>query len=81
MTLNDFITRSGQRQTTWASRLDISPGYLSGILSGKRLPSLELACKIEALTESRVPAGSWFLGEKAVSTQPLPSRVDQGVRP
>lgn len=66
--LKNEIEKSGETQSRWAEMLGVSRAYLSNILSGKRQPSLELACKIETITEGRVPAGSWFLGAAAVAT-------------
>ena len=59
MTLQKYIEESGATQAACAALLSISPGYLSDLLSGKRRPSLELATRIERLTNGAVLAGSW----------------------
>lgn len=56
----EFIKSSGLRQSEWAERIGCSRSYLSEILSGKKRPSLEVACRIEDLTEGKVPASSWM---------------------
>jgi len=55
----DHIKNSGDTQSAWAARLCVSKGYMSGLLSGKKIPSLELAVRIERLTAGAVPAASW----------------------
>ena len=65
--LKSEIEISGQTQAQWAAALGGSAPFLSLILSGRRLPGLELAGKSEAMTEGRVPAGAWFLGADARS--------------
>lgn len=55
-----IITNSGQTRTSWAVLLGISRSHLSEILNGNRQPSLDLAAKIERLTEGAVMAASWI---------------------
>jgi transcriptional regulator with XRE-family HTH domain len=68
MTFREHVLSSGKSQSSWAADLSISRSYFSELLNGNRLPSLELASKIEVLTNGRVPAGSWHLGKDALST-------------
>ncbi len=56
---SEFIRTSGQSRTTWADRLGVSRSYLSDILNGNKTPSLDLAVRIERLTDGAVPARSW----------------------
>jgi len=53
------IIASGRSQSAWAVKLGISKGYLSGILSGAKRPGLDLAVRIERLTDGAVPVDSW----------------------
>lgn len=55
----EFIRSSDESQVAWARRLGVSTSHMSGLLSGKKLPSLELAVRIERATGGRVPAASW----------------------
>lgn len=57
--LKEHIERSGKTQTAWADLLGISKGYLSDIVNGNRVPSLEVAVAIERATDGRVLASSW----------------------
>ena len=57
----DFINNSGETQTAWAGRLGISKSHLSEIIGGKKLPSLELAGRIEHESGGAVPMTSWVL--------------------
>lgn len=52
-------------QAKIARRLNISRSYLSEIESGAKLPSLDLAFRIERETEGAVPARSWASVEAA----------------
>lgn len=59
MRLVAYIARSGSPACAWATRLGVTGGYLSQLLSGQKLPSLRLAVKIERETGGEVPATSW----------------------
>lgn len=56
----DHITKSGATRSAWADRLGISKSFLSDLLNGNRTPSLELAVRIERMTEGAVPAACWI---------------------
>jgi len=58
-TFRETILRSGETQAEWARRLDVSRGYLHGIINGTKRPSLSLAIRIERLTNGAVPVESW----------------------
>lgn len=58
---SEFIRRSGRNRAAWADRLGISRSYLSDILNGNKIPSLELAAKIERATGGAVMASSWIV--------------------
>lgn len=65
--LKTVIQNSGDSQRAWAARLEISQSYLSLLLKGEKVPSLELAVRIERATGGRVPAISWVPDERDVS--------------
>ena len=56
---SDFIRSSGETRSAWAQRLGISKGYLSDLLNGKRVPSLEIAVAIQRATDGKIAADSW----------------------
>ncbi|GAA6190872.1 helix-turn-helix transcriptional regulator [Phaeobacter sp. NW0010-22] len=53
------VDQSGETRAAWAKRLGVSRSYMSDLLNGNRIPSLELAAKIERLTAGKVTAVSW----------------------
>lgn len=59
-TLQSYL--DGKPKGVFASELEISAAFLSQILSGHRKPSLEVAFRIERLTDGHVPASSWVKG-------------------
>ncbi|WP_431197557.1 helix-turn-helix transcriptional regulator [Shimia thalassica] len=61
----NYVCRSGVSRTDWAKRLEISKSYMSDLLNGKRIPSLEVAVRIERATGGAVPASSWINSEDA----------------
>ncbi len=58
--LRDHVQRLGVSQSAFAARLGVSKGYLSQILSGKRIPSREMIQKIDRETDGQVPPAVWF---------------------
>jgi len=54
-----YITATGQSQAALASDLGISRSHMSGLVSGAKKPSLELAFAIQRATSDAVPASSW----------------------
>lgn len=57
----EYVKASGKRFFEWADLLGISRGHLSQIMNGNKTPSLELAVRIERLTEGAVPVASWVV--------------------
>ena len=64
----DHIAKSRETRSAWADRLGISKSFLSDLLNGNRTPSLELAVRIERMTEGAVPAACWIPLPSAVAT-------------
>lgn len=58
--LREHIKASGYSQTVWAERLGIAKSYLSDLLNGNKVPSLDLAVRIQRATDGAVPADSWI---------------------
>ena len=56
---SDLIRSSGETRSAWAQRLGISKGYLSDLLNGKRIPSLDVAVAIQRATDGKIAADSW----------------------
>ncbi|XAI95589.1 Cro-like protein [Nostoc phage Nsp-JY21] len=67
--LREHIKSSGESQTVWADRLGIARSYLSDLLNGNKVPSLDLAVRIQRATKGAVPADSWI----ALPEQPAPA--------
>lgn len=63
MTLSEFIQSNdryrGLPQAEVAALLGMSRPYLTQLLSGAKKPGLDLAVKIERLTNGAVPASAW----------------------
>ena len=52
-------------QGDFAKSIETSQAHVSAIASGKKLPSLKLAIKIEQATGGKVPASSWSPAPKS----------------
>ncbi len=77
---SEFIHTSGQNRAAWADRLGISRSYLSDILNGNKIPSLELATKIERATAGAIMASSWIAMPASASdrlAEPTPPTPDE----
>ena len=48
--LTEYFMQPGRRQTRLADELNISRGYISDMVAGKKRPSPKLAAKIEKIT-------------------------------
>jgi len=57
--LSEHLRQAGVLQSAFAEVLGVSRGHLSALISGARLPSLDLAVRIERETAGAVPAASW----------------------
>ena len=57
--LKKYLKANRATQRDFASSLGISQAFLSQLLNGRRIPSLDLAVRIERLTDGAVPASSW----------------------
>jgi transcriptional regulator with XRE-family HTH domain len=70
--LQQFLTASGTRQSALADTLGINRGYMSELVSGRKIPSLPLATRIEQATAGAVPVGCWIPKETTAETAPNP---------
>ncbi|MDK8874708.1 helix-turn-helix transcriptional regulator [Paracoccus sp. SSJ] len=68
--LTEAIKSMGLKRAVVAENLGIGRAYLSGLESGKKKPSLELAVKIARLTGGAVPVESWVDPEVSAIPQP-----------
>ncbi len=57
------------KQDDLAKVFGISQPHLSLLMAGKKRPSLELAIRIEQLTEGAVPVSSWIVNEPNPETE------------
>lgn len=67
--LSQYIADRGMTRSAFARMIGISGPYLSEILGDKKpkRPSLDLAFKIEAVTNGAVPASSWVSNSDAAT--------------
>jgi transcriptional regulator with XRE-family HTH domain len=54
--LADYFIQTGRTQESLASKLGVTPAYISLLTSGSRQPGLKLALRIEAMTGVPVEA-------------------------
>lgn len=57
--LKEHIKSSGKSQRVWARSLGIAESHLSALMNHKKVPSLDLAVRIQRLTGGAVSAESW----------------------
>lgn len=57
--LANYLMNVSASQADFAAAVGITRGHMSALLSGVRLPSLDLAVRIERATSGQVPASSW----------------------
>lgn len=65
--LRQHIDSIGISQNAFADRIGVSKGYVSQILSGKRMPSREMIKKIDSATNGSVPPSVWFEDKKGAA--------------
>lgn len=54
MKLNDYLEKTKQTKTDFAGVIGITTGMVSHIATGRKIPSLDLALKIQDATEGAV---------------------------
>lgn len=59
LALASFFARRKGQQSVIAVKVGVSPSYISDLLSGRRVPSLDVAMRISAATNGAVPLRSW----------------------
>lgn len=59
-TLREYAKANGLTQERLAKKLGVTQGVVSSLMTNRNRPSLELAVKIERLTDGAVPARSWI---------------------
>lgn len=64
---------NGKIKREFAEAIGVSPTYLSQILGGWRRPSLELAVKIERITNGEVPCSAWVDGDAPADAKGQPA--------
>jgi transcriptional regulator with XRE-family HTH domain len=57
--LHEYLTISGTTARRLAIDVGVSEPFVSDLRRGNRSPSLEVAQRIEAATDGRVPVHSW----------------------
>ena len=74
--LKQYLQSTGERQTDFARRAQISQGFLSQLLAKRRTPSLDVAVRIERLTGGAVPAESWLDDDAPAPAAGVPARSE-----
>ena len=57
--LAQFLDATELRQCDFAQAVEVSPWQISHLINWRRKPSLDLAQRIDELTQGTVPATSW----------------------
>lgn len=65
--LTRAIIQTGLSRTQFAAALGISRSHLSALEAGRKVPSLDLAVRIQRLTKNRVPAESWVADQNIMA--------------
>ena len=61
--LKKYLTDNGLRQEKFGKKVGATQSTISKIISGKKMPSLEMALTIARETNGAVPAESWVQQE------------------
>ena len=59
MTLKEWLKKTGRKQLWLAAQADVSVTTIHRIVNGKTRPSLDLAQKIERITDGAVGLHDW----------------------
>lgn len=73
MTLQEYLRISGTRQADFGRSIDVTQGTVSRLCTGRMLPDLVMAAKIERQTNGAVPLGVWVKIEEHIQ----PSDADK----
>lgn len=65
MTLTEYLAKENTRQAEFASRIKMSPAYVSMICSGQVWPSREVVARIAKETGGKVTANDFMKPMKA----------------
>jgi hypothetical protein len=57
--LSDWIDSTGRTRKDVAIQLKVAPGHLDQLCASRRRPDIDLAFRIEDLTDGAVPARFW----------------------
>lgn len=63
MDLKAYLEETGEKQTTFAARVNTTVGTISRIVGGTLRPSLDLAHRIERATDGKVTTELWESAE------------------
>lgn len=59
MTLREYLNRNGISQADFGRTADIDRTTMSRLVSGERLPAMDMALRIEKVTQKKVPMEVW----------------------
>lgn len=60
MTLREYLQSRSIRQKAFADEIDATQGYVSKLVRGEVVPSMEIAAKIHRVTDGAVPYEAWI---------------------
>lgn len=63
MDLQTYLRDAGEKQSGFAARVGTSPATVSRLCNGTLRPALDLAHRIEAATDGKVPTEVWLADE------------------
>jgi DNA-binding XRE family transcriptional regulator len=76
--LSHYAKETGLSQRELARRLGVDPSIVSRLLNGQMRPGLELAVRIQRLTDGRVVASSWV--DNIETSEPAPASEASNAR-
>ena len=59
-TLSEWLAAQGVSRAEFARRCEYDPSNLTKLLKGKFRPSIDVAVRIERVTEGAVPVAGWI---------------------
>lgn len=73
MNLKKWLTDNCHSQVWLAERMNLSKGFVSMLVAGKKKPSLELALRIRYLTGGAIGLREWFAADEILhlTTEPI----------
>ena len=68
MDLQTYLKDAGEKQSGFAVRVGTTPATVSRLCNGTLRPALDLAHRIEAATDGKVPTEIWLAADTGTET-------------